>query len=167
MGPGHLGIAFAAKTAAPKAPLWSLLVASETLDLLSFGFFAVGLEKPGVSKTDRAHGVQVITPGKIPWSHGLFMSVIWSIAAAALARWVYKDQRASAAIGLTVFSHWLLDAIVHPPDLPLLFDDSPKIGLGLWSSGPGLIISGILEFILLGGGIALYATSRKRKPAGY
>ena len=40
MGPGHLGIGLAAKPIAPKAPLWVLLVASETLDLLCFCFVA-------------------------------------------------------------------------------------------------------------------------------
>ena len=48
--PGHFGIAFAAKVVAPKAPLWSLLVASEALDLLSVIFIITGVEKIAVSK---------------------------------------------------------------------------------------------------------------------
>jgi hypothetical protein len=31
-------------------------------------------------------------------------------------------------------SHWLLDAIVHIPDLPLTPDETTLIGLGLWQS---------------------------------
>jgi len=45
MGPAHLGIGFAAKKTATDVPLWVLLVASEALDLLSFGFCAIGVEK--------------------------------------------------------------------------------------------------------------------------
>jgi hypothetical protein len=32
-----------------------------------------------------------------------------------------------------VVSHWVLDAIVHRPDLPIYPDGGPKIGLGLWN----------------------------------
>ncbi len=156
MGPGHFAIAFAAKPVAPQAPLWTLLVASEALDLLSLGFIAIGVESAGVSYTDLNQGVQVIVPGSIPWSHGLFMSLVWSVVAAALAYLIFRDRRASAVLGLVVFGHWVLDWIVHPSDLPLLFDGSPTVGLGLWTSGPGLILSGVLEVVLLACGLAIY-----------
>jgi len=41
--PGHFGIGLAAKPAAPKAPLWVLLVATEVPDLLYFAFHAAGI----------------------------------------------------------------------------------------------------------------------------
>jgi hypothetical protein len=154
--PGHLALGFAAKSAAPKAPLWVLLVASEVLDLVCFGFVAIGIEKLGVSHTDLARGLTVLAPASIPWSHGLFMSIIWSVIAAAIAYAVYRDRRTVAIVGLVVSSHWALDFIVHLPDLPLFFNGSPKLGFGLWGSGPGLILSGILEFALLAGGMILY-----------
>jgi hypothetical protein len=163
MGPGHLGVAFATKPLAPKAPLWMLLVASEALDLLSFGFIAIGMEKVAVRQIDFKNGLQIITPGWIPWSHGLFMSVVWSVLFAAIAYLIFKDWKASGMIGLVTFSHWILDFIVHPPDLPILFRNSPELGLGLWTTGPGLILSIILEFTLFGGGIAIYIIARKRK----
>jgi hypothetical protein len=40
---GHLGAASAARPAAPKAPLWVLLVAGEGLDLVCFRLVAAGL----------------------------------------------------------------------------------------------------------------------------
>jgi hypothetical protein len=165
MGPAHFAIAFAVKPAAPKVPLGVLLVAAEVIDLLCFGFIALGIENAGVSRTDISQGVSVISPASVPWSHGLFMSVVWSLAAAAVAFLVYRQRRASAVVGLVVFSHWVLDFIVHPPDLPLLFGGSPMVGLGLWTSGPGLILSGLLEVALLAGGVAIYAVARKRKAA--
>ena len=162
MGPGHLGIALAARPIARKVPLWVLLVASEVLDLLCFGFIALGIEKTGLSHTDFAHGITELTSGVIPWSHGLSMSVFWSLLAAAIAWLVYHNRRASIIVGLVVFSHWALDFIVHPADLPLLFNGSPKVGLGLWSSGPGLLLSIFLEIGLLAGGLAIYLVARKR-----
>jgi hypothetical protein len=161
--PGHFAIGLAAKGVAPKAPLWVLLLATEVLDLLSFGFQAIGIEDFGVSHTDINQGVVVLSPASIPWSHGLFMSVVWSVVAAAIALLIFREHRTSSVIGLVVFSHWVLDFIVHPPELPLFFNGSPLVGLGLWTSGSGLVISGILEFSLFAGGIAIYLVTRKRK----
>jgi hypothetical protein len=59
----------------------------------------------------------------------------------------------------------VLDFIVHLPDLPLFFDGSPKVGLGLWATGLGLIVSGVLEVALLAGGVAIYIVTRKRNDA--
>lgn len=162
MGPGHLGIGLAAKPVAPEVPLWVLLVASEVLDLLSFGFIALGVERTSITLTDFNQGMRTITQSSIPWSHGLFMSLVWSLLFGALAYLIYRDRRTSAVLGLVVFSHWVLDFIVHPPHLPLLFDGSPQVGLGLWTSGPGLILSVVLEFVLLAGGLAIYLAARKR-----
>jgi hypothetical protein len=163
MGPAHFATALAAKPAAPKAPLWVLLAASEALDLLCFGFMAIGMENSGVNSMSLDQGLKVVVPASIPWSHGLFMSVVWSVVAAAIAHLIYRDRRTSSIIGLVVFSHWVLDFIVHPGELPLLFNGSPTVGLGLWTSGLGLILSGILEIGLLASGIAIYMVTRKQK----
>ena len=144
--PGHFAIAFAAKPAAPKAPLWVLLVATEILDLLAFAFMAFGIE----------HGAP---DPSLAWSHGLFMSVVWSAVSGAMAFLFYRDHRTSIAIGLLVFSHWVLDFISHPPDLPVLFGGSPRVGLGLESS---IAVGIIMEFGMLAGGIAIYWFARKR-----
>ncbi len=163
MGPGHFAIGLVARPAAPKVPLLVLLVASETLDLLSFGFMAAGVERAGVSESSIAQGITVVTPGVIPWSHGLFMSLVWSALAAGLAFLVFHDRRAAAAVGLVVFSHWALDFIVHLPDLPLFLAGSPTVGLGLWGTGPGLVISGVLEVALLAGGLGVYHHDRSKR----
>jgi hypothetical protein len=160
--PGHLAIGFAAKSVVPKVPLWVLLFASWLLDILSIAFIAIGIEDTGISQTDLSQGVKIITPGSISWSHGLVMSILWSVAFGAFAFIFFRDRRTSIILGMVVFSHWILDFIVHLPDLPFFGEGSPKLGLGLWGSGPGLIASIILEFILLAGGIAIYLTARQR-----
>lgn len=160
--PGHLAIGFATKPGAPAVPVWVFLLASWLLDLLSFGFEALGLEKFAVSQTNFEHGVQVLVPGSIPWSHGLFMSILWSVIFGMIVFIFFRDRRTSVILGLVVFSHWVLDFIVHPSDLPLFFEGSPNLGLGLWTSGPGLIASVVLEFVLLAGGLAIYIRWRKQ-----
>jgi hypothetical protein len=159
---GHFGVGLAAKQAAPRAPLWSLLVASQVLDLLSFGFAAVGLETFGVTHTDLQHGVQVEALGSVPWSHGLLMSIVWSLLVGGIAYLISRKVRLSGMLGLVVFSHWVLDFVVHPADLPLLPGASPRVGLGLWCSGPGLVVSIVLEGVLFVGGIVVYLLYLKR-----
>jgi hypothetical protein len=44
-------------------------------------------------------------------------------------------RRNGLVIGFVVFSHWLLDLLVHRPDMPILpgnAGDLPLLGLGLW-----------------------------------
>lgn len=61
-------------------------------------------------------------------------------------------QRGAVIVAAAVFSHWLLDLIVHRPDLPL-YDDTWKVGLGLWNRPMLALVS---ESALLAIGVALY-----------
>ena len=113
-------------------------------------------------------GVDANGASSFPWSHGLFMSVVWSIAGFALAFLLTRDRRTSIVIGLLVFSHWVLDFISHPmgmgrelpPDIPLLFEGSPKVGLGLYNSVAAALIT---DLGLLVAGIVVYLVSTRPK----
>ena len=51
-----------------------------------------------------------------------------------------------------MFSHWILDLIAHPHDLPV-YDNTAKVGFGLWNyRDPEFAV----EIALLALGIALY-----------
>lgn len=153
----------AAKSTADKVPLWTLVLAAYSNDVLKLGFKIVGLESDSASYMDIKRGVILLFPGNIPWSHGLFMSVVWSILAAVIAYLIYRNRRIASTFGIVVISHWLLDFIVHPPELPLLFNGSPITGLGLWSSSTGFLIAMILEATMLAGGLALYVNHNIEK----
>ncbi len=88
----HCGVALAARRLAPKAPLGILLIAATFLDLLLFTLMLVGIERAG----DQLALIDY------PWSHGLFMSVLWSVAIGALTCPLFRDRRASLVIGLVV-----------------------------------------------------------------
>ncbi len=160
-GLGHLAPAFAAKSVTPKTPLWILLIASETNDLLSLLFSAVGIEPKAVlTVMDFKQGIKYLEPVISPWSHGLFMSVLWAILAAAIVYLFYRDRRTSVVIGSVVFSHWLLDLLMHS-NLPLFFAGSPQVGLGLENSGTGFLLVTILDLLLLASGLVIYFRARK------
>jgi membrane-bound metal-dependent hydrolase YbcI (DUF457 family) len=160
-GIGHFAAGLAAKPAAPKVPLLVFLVASETNDILYFLFTAVGLEAKAATTMSFNEGVRYLAPVSNPWSHGLFMSVVWSLAAAALGFLFYKDRRSSLLLGAVVFSHWILDFLMHS-NLPLFFDGSPLLGLGLENSGPGFLFITIFDLVILAAGIVLYFRARKQ-----
>ena len=94
----------AAKPAVPKVPLGVLLLATWILDVLAIVFGFAGIERGGSTG--------------LPLSHGLFMSVTWSLVAAFLAARIYRDHRAGLVVGLLVFSHWVLDFVSHPIPFP-------------------------------------------------
>lgn len=160
-GIGHLAAGFAASPAAPQIPLWVLLAASEANDILYVAFSTAGIEPKSAFTLTLTEGIKYLTPGSNPWSHGLFMSVIWSFAAAGIAYLFLRNLKTSSVIGLVVFSHWLFDFLMHS-NLPLFFGSSPLVGLGLENTGAGFIFMTVFDLILLFGGSAIYLVNRKR-----
>jgi membrane-bound metal-dependent hydrolase YbcI (DUF457 family) len=148
---GHIGVALAAKPLAPKVSVGVMLVAATTIDTLCGVFTAFGIEWVNTT-TYESH---------LTWSHGLFMSLVWTLLTLGIAWLVTKNWKMSLVVAGLVFSHWVLDFISHPmgmgkvlpKDLPLFFDGSPKVGLGLYSTVAGALIS---EFGLLAAGIYIY-----------
>ena len=63
-------------------------------------------------------------------------------------------------IGIAVFSHWILDLIAHPRDLPI-YDNTLKVGFGLWNYRDPEFA---LEIALLAGGIVLYLARNVMPP---
>ena len=56
-----------------------------------------------------------------------------------------------------MFSHWLLDLLVHRPDL-LLWPGGPKVGFALWNEP---VSEEIVEIGLLGAGALAWVAKRK------
>ena len=157
----HASIGLIARPAAPKAHPLVLVAATQLPDLLFFAFQRAGLEHQAATKMDFRRGLTYLSPAHIPWSHGLATCITWSAMAGALAAWGYRDRRTGAVVASLVFSHWLLDAVVYD-NLPLTLDDSPKVGLGLVTTGSGVIAGMLAEAALIAGGIASCMLPRKR-----
>lgn len=75
-----------------------------------------------------------------------------------------RNWRGALVVGSLVPSHWLLDLVVHRPDLPLYPGSSLKMVLSLWNSVPATLI---VESGLLGIGLWLYVRhTRPRNRTG-
>jgi len=151
---GHYSVAFAVRT--DKIPLWVLFVAVQFLDYIWATLVLLGIEKLRVIKGFTAGSM--LDSYFHPYSHSLIAAVLWSGVAGLcyklLCRWCGYGYTKSAAlvVGVAVFSHWILDLIAHPHDLPV-YDNTAKVGFGLWNYRDPEFA---LEIALLALGIALY-----------
>jgi hypothetical protein len=160
---GHYGAALAFKRVEPKVSLGSLFVATQLADVLWGAFLLLGWEHARILPDDNP--LLTLQFYDYPISHSLLGILLWGLAAAAVYySWPTRDTtrhwQAAMLIGLTVVSHWLLDVLVHIPDLPLADNESPKLGLGLWRHF-GLSVA--FEFAVLGAGLAVYVARRSRR----
>lgn len=159
---GHLGVGLALSSRSRRFRLGPLLGAALLLDALLGVFVLAGMEQVIVPPSfATGHYLEFV----FPYSHGLLNAAIWSGLTAALAAggWLRLGRGAAAAwvAGAAVFSHWILDAVVHVRGLPLLGADFPRVGLGLWKVMP-LALG--LELLLLACGVFLFLRSRHGLP---
>ncbi|TAK43428.1 MAG: hypothetical protein EPO27_14995 [Betaproteobacteria bacterium] len=146
---GHAAVALAAKPLAPRVSLGLLLVAAYWIDLIWPVLLLVGLERVEIRPGDTAFTPLAFV--HYPWTHSLAAVIGWS----ALFGFVFArlGRRAAVVLGLLVLSHWVLDALVHRPDLPLWPGSATLIGGGLWNSIAATIL---VEGGLFAAGVATY-----------
>lgn len=148
---GHYAVAFAAKRLAPGTSLGTLFAAGVLLDLIWPVLVIAGTERVLIEP-----GITTFTPLNFehyPYSHSLLMSTVWALLFAG-GYYLYKRSTPAAlVVGALVISHWLLDAVVHRPDLPLIVNGTTLVGFGLWNS---VLATLIVELVLFAICIALY-----------
>ena len=155
---GHYSASFLAKGLDRHLPLWLLFVAVQLIDILWAIFILAGVEKVRIVPAfTRSNDIDLYF---MPYTHSLPGAVGWSVLAFVLyyllRRRDYSRRMIGAIlIGSAVLSHWVLDVLVHTPDLPL-FDNSNKIGFGLWNY-PEIELP--LELLLLFVGFWFYVRS--------
>jgi hypothetical protein len=97
----------------------------------------------------------------MPYTHSLIGAALWAAACFGVVAVHQRNLRVGVLAGLVVLSHWLLDWVVHVPDLTL-DGTPPKLGLGLWNY-PWIAMP--LELALTVGAFLFYVR-RTRGPAG-
>lgn len=156
---GHYGRAFAGKTVARAVPLWAFFLAVQLVDVLWGIFIANGIEHvrivPGFTEANAFDLYDMpIThslPGALGWS--VLASLVWALLSPT------RKKLGGLAIALAVFSHWLLDLIVHVPDLEL-WPGGMRVGFGLWNNYP-LALAVEIGVLLVGFALYLRMTAAK------
>lgn len=156
---GHLAAGLVLKKMERRINLGWLFFAALFHDFLLGILVVLGLEQIHIPANFAQTHYLTFT---FPYSHGLTASIIWSllgfgITYAVLPRWSSKERKqAGLAIALAVFSHFVLDWFVHIPEMPLLGDNSPKLGLSLWNNLPlalglevGLVLIGFIYYLIM------------------
>jgi hypothetical protein len=164
---GHIGAGLALGSGARRLNVGWFVLAALWLDVVLWALVLFGVESARIPDD---FAVTHQAAFDFPWSHGLLAGIAWSLVAggfAALIVGAVADRRRIAGlIAAAVFSHWLLDALVHAPELPLAGDASPRVGLGLWSH-MGIALTVEAAVLVVGLGIYLRgaALSRGRRIA--
>lgn len=142
---GHFAPALALQRVRPGVKLWQLFLAVQFVDLLWPIFILLGVEHarivPGFTESN---GLDLYD---MPWSHSLVATLVWGFLAFIAWRFKSGNTGDAVAISLGVMSHFVMDLLVHVPDLPLMSSDGAKLGFGLWRH---LAIALPLELVLFG-----------------
>jgi hypothetical protein len=164
---GHFGLAAGIKARQPAVPLWALMLATQWLDVVFVPLFLTHVERIDTIGGARAgYGNGII---HADYTHSLVGAVVLALLFALPAAWRW-GRRAAVVLAAVVFSHWLLDLIVHRHDMPLWPGapaGTPLFGFGLWRS-PLAAAAAELALVLWGGAAylgAAVAAARARDPA--
>lgn len=128
---GHFAPAFAAAAVSPDRPrLATMFVAGQLVD---WGFFSLALVGAEHMRIDPKASVMVpFDLYDMPYTHSAVGTAIWALAMLVVVGIAFRNLRVGVLAGVVVLSHWLLDWLVHVPDLTL-DGTPPKFGLGLWN----------------------------------
>lgn len=157
---GHFALGFAARPVAPRLSLGTAFLGAQFLDLLWPTLLLAGLESVRIAPG--ASGVTPLAFEHYPLSHSLLAALAWACVTGGLYLAVRGQRRAAFVLGCLVLSHWLLDALVHVPDLPIAPSVDMRVGLGLWTSLPATLA---VEVPLFAVGVALYLNATRARDA--
>ena len=132
---GHFAVAFLLMYFFPTVPYWVPLIGVSFPDLLWPILILIGVEKVSIKyESPLQSDVNFLN---YPYSHSLILSSLIEIGISIFVGIITKMILAVVVFLLACTSHWILDTLMHPKDLPILGfgKRDKKIGLGLWQKG--------------------------------
>jgi membrane-bound metal-dependent hydrolase YbcI (DUF457 family) len=157
---GHYAVGLASKRLAPRVPLAVLIAAPVFLDLLWPIALLTGLESV---KIDRSYSAVVpLDLHDYPYTHSLVMALGFSLLFALVWYVHARDRRAFGVLFVATFSHWVLDWVTHPPDMPLWPGSATKVGLNLWASLPATLA---IELAMFAAALVVYVRVTRARDA--
>ena len=164
---GHFALAAATKPILKKPSIFSLMLACQFLDIFFLILFPFKIEYFTLVNTD--------IPGKFGnllihawYTHSLLGAILLAGIVYGVMRFIFKnDLKISLGISALVFSHWILDIVVHRPDMPLLpgnLGHLPLLGMGLWNQ-PWLVW--FIELLMVIAAIGIYSVYQNQNKKQY
>jgi membrane-bound metal-dependent hydrolase YbcI (DUF457 family) len=150
---GHFAVGFGLKRAAPAVSLGTLFLGAQFIDLLWPTLLLAGVEHVEIAPGAAGPPLRFT---HYPVSHSLAMVMVWAGLLGGGHYFWRRSARGAAVVAAAVVSHWVLDLLVHHPDLPLAPGTEFRAGFGLWGSLP---LSLALEVALFAAGCWLYSQS--------
>jgi hypothetical protein len=151
---GHFALAAGVKSAKNTPPIWSLMLATQLLDVVFVPLYLSGIET--IEKVGAGgYGGGII---HAIYSHSLVGALVLAGVALAAGSAIW-GRRAGWILGAVTFSHWVLDLLVHRMDLPLLpgnWGNLPTLGFSLWQYP---VLTGSLELAMIVVFTAMYGVS--------
>ncbi len=132
---GHFAAAFLLAALFPQVPLLIILVAVSFPDLLWGILVPLGVEKVRINPGSPLQ--KTIQFQSYPYSHSLVLTNLFALVLGLVIGGALRSPLVAIVFILGSASHWLLDAIVHLRDLPVLgfSGKDNKVGFGLWNRG--------------------------------
>jgi hypothetical protein len=147
---GHFGFAAMVKSRERSTPLWALMLATVWLDVVFTPLFLADRET--VQPIHAGYGGLII---HADYTHSIVG--VLALSAALGAMFLPRlGRRVALVIALVSASHWVLDLVVHRPDMPVLpgnFGNLPHLGLGLWNHPRA---AACVELVLVAAGAIMY-----------
>jgi membrane-bound metal-dependent hydrolase YbcI (DUF457 family) len=162
---GHFAFAAAVKSRETSVPLWALMLATQWLDVVFVPLFLTGIERIELLPGSKGGYGQAIIYAD--YTHSLLGAVFLATSFGAVAAWRWGRRR-GAVLGFVVFSHWILDAVVHHRDMPILPANAgglSRVGFDLWAS-PSIAVAVELALVLVGTGLYWRSALQSSQSAG-
>ncbi len=152
---GHWAPALAIAAKCKRPGLGTLFIAAQLVDWAFFLFVLLGVENLRLTP-----GISAVSPLDLyfmPYTHSLVGALMWGIGTTIIVWTILRDRTSALLAGAVVVSHWLLDLLVHVPDLTIA-GSPPKLGFGLWNY-PAVEMP--LELAMTFGALWLYVRARR------
>ena len=151
---GHFGVALAAKSLTPKTSLGTLFLSVQLVDFVWPIFLILGIEQIRIEPANTA--LTSIEYQYFPYTHSLLGVVGWAMLIGMIYYVIRRNRNSAYILALGTISHWVLDALVHRADLPLLPGYEVYVGIGLWNSLLGTVLVELSIFLM---GLIIYVSS--------
>lgn len=151
---GHYAAAAVLVTVVPDSPVLPAAIGVAWPDLVWPVLVLTGWEKVTTNRIDPLQ--RSVRFDSYPFSHSLVLSNVLNLLPAVVIALIYQSVIVGIVFWLAAVSHWLLDVVVHQPDLPVLGIGAHdrKLGAGFWQQPKTAFI---LEYLFLA--VAILATA--------